>query len=183
MTPSLLTWTPSMVAQRFVEFYRFAHRTFIYDGVMENEHVYPLLEHSVWRDRPEYHLPLAILNNGDCYVAAVAIGEVLAHMGYQVRYHDNVAHVFISVLINNKWVYTDTIYPEGKLDEETMLKVDEHYDLQTLPLFLLVEDRFNDLIDKEFVTQFVRFFHPSYTFNYLFTPSTESGEWYYALPE
>lgn len=176
---------------RFAEFYHFAHREFIYDAVTLNQDAVKLLTDSEhWKDKPEMHMPIAVLNNGDCFVAALAIGEALRAKGHDVKYHGNGGHYFLSIrcivgetVEDSKIVrlYLDTIYPEGKLDISEMLRHPNptYYRPEEGDVHWLVERALEDSLDVEFVEQFVRFYDPDYQFTYAIPPGVNKSKWFY----
>lgn len=186
MVEVMKEWTPAQLFIRFTEFYRFAHREFVYDNVLENDMVHPLVENNhVWGNRPEYHLPLAVLNNGDCGVAALAVGEVLKFIGgYKLQYQCNGGHYYLYIgnYVGSGKFYFDTIYPYGVVSPDLMLqprnpklRKDETIDVQDF-----VYRALRHKLDIEFIEQFVRFFNPTYTFPYDVPNTVEfRHEWYY----
>lgn len=186
------------LVRRFAEFYHFSHRDFIYDAFAYNDAAMRLLTEATsgpWVDRPDMHLPIAVLNNGDCFVAALAVGEALRAQGFEVKYYANGGHYFISVRHYEKLqnaepgvhpyttfeVYYDTIYPLGKRSPEEMLRHHnpEIYKLETGDAQWLVERALEDAIDIEFIEQFVRFYDFDYAFPYRIPNAVGTNQWFY----
>lgn len=177
---------------RFVEFYRFSHRVFIYDDPITHQNAWDQLEtHPYWKDKKTFHQAIATLNSGDCMVIALAVGEVLRLHGWQVTYHANGGHYYFSVKrftkdrslaylyigsedVRDKGrlsrpVYFDAIHFEGTVIESDMLQP-KH------PLWVrhrqgdgewLAECTMtDDPLGCELIQQFVRFYHPNYEYPY-----------------
>lgn len=178
---------------RFVEFYRFAHRGVIYDNVPFNQSVVDspvFAEGGYWALKPEFRLPLAVLNNGDCFIAALAVGEVLRLQGVEVQYHSNGGHFFLSTVKKNRFsrnqmrqwpVYFDTLCPLGVRDEKQMLQHPNQalYRFESGDAQWLVERALEDAIDIEFIEQFVRFYDSDYRFPYAVPKVVNKNQWFY----
>lgn len=178
-----------LVCKRFLEFYNFSHRNFIYDDVDVNVDVYKLLGVDVpipkiWDG--DTTRACAVLNNGDCFIAALAIGEALRVQGYRPRYHSNGGHYFVSFKHYEEPhdvfpVYFDTIFPRGKRNIDEMLRHPNPalYRLAEGDAQWLVERALEDAIDIAFIEQFVRFFTPVYKFPYAIPPGVGTEQWFY----
>lgn len=177
---------------RFAEFYRFAHRDFIYDTVHTSKLADKILANpdNYWSDEPDMHLPLAVLNNGDCFVAALAVGEVMRLRGASIKYHSNGAHYFISAKVatlvgrsirKEQTLYFDTLRPEGTSvygdllspDNDTLLRFDQG-DAEWFS-----ERALESALDVEFIEQFVRFYFPTYVYPYPLGPGVDNTKWFY----
>lgn len=182
---------------RFVEFYHFAHRDFIYDGTGVNDSVLDLLEADTdgpWSDKPEMHHPIASLNNGDCFIAALAVGEVLRLEGHKVKYYANGGHYFFSLKVvtlvgkslrRTQDVYFDTIFPYGKIVYFDMLHPkdpDLIFDAEGSASWLS-ERALESSLDIEFIEQFVRFYVPDYVYPYSVGMHVNPNKWFYRQKE
>lgn len=177
---------------RFVEFYRFSHRVFIYDDPITNQNAWDQVEqHPYWRDKKSFHQAIATLNSGDCMVIALAVGEVLRLNGWNVTYHANGGHYYFSVKrftkdrslayiyigsddVRDKGrlsrpTYFDAIHFEGTRTESDMLQP-KHPSMVVLRQgdaeWLVECCMSHDILGKEHVEQFVRFYHPDYVYPY-----------------
>lgn len=179
---------------RFVEFYRFSHRCFIYDDPLVNSSAREqVINHPYWKDKPEFHQAIAVLNSGDCPVIAMAVGEVLRLDGYDVLYHCNGGHYYFSIKLKamnrslaylyigdetrldygmtSQRMFYDAVNCTGVMDECQMLTPREELvkyrqgDAEWLVECALSDDP----LGKEHVEQFVKFYHPKYQYPYNLT--------------
>jgi len=178
-----------VICKRFLEFYNFSHRNFIYDDIDVNVDVYRLLGMTVpppkiWEN--DTARACAVLNNGDCFIAALAIGEALRTQGYHPWYHSNGGHYFVSFQHYDDTketfpIYFDTIFPQGKRNIEEMLRHPNPalYRLADGDAQWLVERALEDVFDIAFIEQFVRFFKADYKFPYAIPPGVGTEQWFY----
>lgn len=103
------------------------------------------------------------LNVGDCYVAALAVGEALRQRGVSVTYCDNDEHGFLLVSSTNNKHY-DTLNPQGVTDPKDMLGMDKskhnRYDSSMFAEKHLPDDHYG----KAMVETFVRMYRPNYIY-------------------
>lgn len=199
----------SMLIVRFVEFYRFVRLSEIRTHHQQwpiPEYIQSVLDRCWWSEKPNFHSTLKLLNSGDCAVVAMAVAEKLRMDGVtDIQFHNNGGHYYFSIGVTHrtrvmehltvntgapgsvaedlsKRLYFDSFFPGG-VEHATELLQHPNPEIRrndSGDAEWFAEQAFpDDHYGKEFVEQFVKFYHPDYVYPYAI--SGRQSEVYYGL--